>query len=191
MRAQDGNRFQRREFREAETSRNPSCRPVHLPISVVWESIDRSDIANREEANMARQDNIKTQEEFGAAVSEGKLDKIRELMTAGVVDHDPAPGQGPGPEGFIRFFEKFREAFPDLKVTGDYVVIDDNNIAAAYTFTGTHKGTFMGIPPTGRKISARGVQIARFENGKIAERWGSSDELGILRQIGAKQLKVA
>jgi steroid delta-isomerase-like uncharacterized protein len=140
---------------------------------------------------MAKQDNIRTQEEFGAAVSEGKLDKIRELMTPNVLDHDPAPGQGPGPEGFIRFFENFRAAFPDLKVTGEHIVVDDDNIAVAYTLTGTHKGTFMGVPPTGRKISARGVQIARFENGKIAERWGSSDELGILRQIGAKQLKVA
>jgi steroid delta-isomerase-like uncharacterized protein len=140
---------------------------------------------------MARQDNIKTQEEFGAAVSEGNLDKIRVLMTPNVVDHDPAPGQGPGPEGFIRFFEKFRAAFPDLKVTGEYAVIDDNNIAAAYTFTGTHKGAFMGVPATGQKIKARGVQIARFENGKIAERWGSSDELGILEQIGGKISRAA
>jgi steroid delta-isomerase-like uncharacterized protein len=140
---------------------------------------------------MARQDNLKTQEEFGAAVSEGKLDKIRELMTATVVDHDPAPGQGPGPEGFIRFFEKFREAFPDLQVTGEHIVIDDDNIAVAYTFTGTHKGTFMGVPATGRKIKARGVQIARFQDGKIAERWGSSDELGILEQIGARASRVA
>jgi steroid delta-isomerase-like uncharacterized protein len=140
---------------------------------------------------MARQDNIRTQEQFGMAVNEGKLDKFRELMTDGVVDHDPAPDQGPGPEGFIRFFEKFRAAFPDLKVTGEYTVIDDDNIAVAYTLTGTHKGTFMGVPATGQKIKARGVQIARFENGKIAERWGSSDELGILEQIGARLSKVA
>ena len=138
---------------------------------------------------MARQDNIRTQEEFGAAVNEGRLDKIRELMTDTVVDHDPAPGQGLGPEGFIRFFEKFRAAFPDLKVTAEHTVIDDDNIAIAYTFTGTHTGTFMGVSATGQKIKARGVQIARFENGKIAERWGSSDELGILGQIGARILR--
>jgi len=140
---------------------------------------------------MARQDNIATQEKFGAAVSEGRLDEIRELMTDTVIDHDPAPDQGPGPEGFIRFFEKFRAAFPDLKVAAEHIVIDDENIAVAYTFTGTHKGTFMGVPATGQKIKARGMQIARFENGKIAERWGSSDELGILRQIGARTLKAA
>jgi steroid delta-isomerase-like uncharacterized protein len=140
---------------------------------------------------MARQDNIRTQEKFGAAVNEGNLDEIRELMTDTVVDHDPAPGQGPGPEGFIRFFEKFRAAFPDLKITAEHTVINDADIAIAYTLTGTHTGAFMGVPATGRKIKARGVQIARFENGKIAERWGSSDELGILQQIGARTLMAA
>jgi predicted ester cyclase len=65
-------------------------------------------------------------------------------------------------------------------------VADDDNIAIAYTITGTHQGDFMGIAPTGRKISARGVQIGRFENGKLVERWGSSDQLGILQQLGVK-----
>jgi predicted ester cyclase len=65
-------------------------------------------------------------------------------------------------------------------------VADDDNVAIAYTLTGTHRGDFMGIAPTGRKVSARGVQIARFENGKLVERWGSSDQLGILQQIGGK-----
>jgi predicted ester cyclase len=51
--------------------------------------------------------------------------------------------------------------------------------------TGTHRGTFQGIVPTGKRIQARGMMIARFEGGKIAERWGSSDELGILKQLGA------
>jgi predicted ester cyclase len=43
----------------------------------------------------------------------------------------------------------------------------------------------MGIPATGRPVEARGMQIARFENGQMVERWGSSNELGILQQIGA------
>jgi len=65
-------------------------------------------------------------------------------------------------------------------------VADDDSVALAYTITGTHQGEFMGLAPTGRKISARGVQIARFQNGKLVERWGSSDQLGILQQLGVK-----
>lgn len=134
---------------------------------------------------MSKQDNIAANKAFGAAINSGELHEFRNLMTSDVKDHDPAPDQGPGPEGFIEFFTTFRKAFPDLEVAVDHMVADEDNIAMAYTITGTHKGDFQGIPPTGKKIKARGVQIARFEDGKIAERWGSSDELGILKQLGA------
>lgn len=134
---------------------------------------------------MSKQENINTQKQFGEAINSGNLEKFKELMAPNVLDHDPAPDQGPGPEGFIRFFETFRSAFPDLKVEVDQMVADEDNVSIAYTVTGTQKGDFMGVPATNKAISARGVQIARFENGKIVERWGSSDELGILKQIGA------
>ncbi|WP_162051473.1 ester cyclase [Pontibacter pamirensis] len=134
---------------------------------------------------MSKQENIETQKQFGEAINKGNLEKFHQLMSPDVVDHDPAPDQGPGPDGFIQFFSTFRSAFPDLEVKVDHMVADDDNVSIAYTVTGTHKGDFMGIPATGKQMKARGVQIARFENGKIVERWGSSDELGILKQIGA------
>ncbi|RIJ34070.1 ester cyclase [Pontibacter oryzae] len=135
---------------------------------------------------MSKQTNIETQKKFGEAINTGQLQKFHELMTADVLDHDPAPDQGPGPEGFIQFFSTFRAAFPDLKVNVEHMVADDDSVAIAYTVTGSHQGDFMGIAPTNKSIKARGVQIARFEGGKIAERWGSSDELGTLKQIGAQ-----
>jgi steroid delta-isomerase-like uncharacterized protein len=134
---------------------------------------------------MSQQDNIATTQRFGEAINSGRLDAIRECMSPEVVDHDPAPDQGPGPQGFIDFFTTFRAAFPDLAVNVDHMVTDEDNVAIAYTVTGTHQGDFLGVPATGKRIKARGMQIARFENGKIVERWGSSDELGILKQIGA------
>ncbi len=69
-------------------------------------------------------------------------------------------------------FGEMRASFPDLNVAVDKVVTDNDNIAIAYTLTGTHKGSFLGVAPTGRRISARGVQIARFEKGMLVERWG-------------------
>ncbi|MEP6936746.1 MAG: ester cyclase [Chthoniobacterales bacterium] len=134
---------------------------------------------------MSKEENITTQGSFGKAVNNGKLYEFADLMTADVEDHDPAPDQGEVPEGFVAFFTKFRTAFPDLEVAVDKMVADDENIAIAYTVTGTHDGPFLGLPATGKKIKARGMQIARFEDGRIAERWGSSDELGILKQLGA------
>ena len=134
---------------------------------------------------MSQQDNIKTQQAFGEAVNSGNLNAIRDLVAPDAVDHDPAPDQGNGPEGFIQFFTMLRTAFPDMKVTVDHLVADDDNVAFAYTLTGTHSGDFLGVPATGKTIRARGMQITRFENGKQVERWGSSDQLGILQQIGA------
>ena len=134
---------------------------------------------------MSQQDNIKLQQQFGEAVNSGNLNALRDIVAPDAIDHDPAPGQGIGPEGFIKFFAMMRTAFPDLKIAVEHMVADENNVAFAYTVTGTHSGDFLGVPATGHKISARGMQITRFENGKQVERWGSSDELGILQQIGA------
>ncbi len=134
---------------------------------------------------MSMQDNIATQKAQGEAINKGRLEDLNNVFASNVVDHDPAPDQGKGPEGFIGFFSNFRTAFPDLSIAVEHMVADEDNVSIAYTITGTHKGNFMGIPATGKKIKARGMQIARFENAKIVERWGSSDELGILKEIGA------
>lgn len=134
---------------------------------------------------MSREQNLATNKALGDAVSSGNLQKLHEFFAENVKDHDPAPDQGPGPRGFVDFFTVMRKAFPDRKVTVDHMVQDDDNIAMAYKIHGTHKGDFLGIAPTNKRIEARGVQIARFVNGKIVERWGSSDELGLVKSLGA------
>lgn len=134
---------------------------------------------------VSREENIAAQERMAEAVNTGNLDIFDEIMLPDAVDHDPAPDQGPGPEGFKQFFTTLRTAFPDLEVSPEHMVATDDDVALAYTARGTHDGDFLGVSPTGRRIEVRGLQIWRFENGKMAERWGSSDELGIFQQIGA------
>lgn len=126
---------------------------------------------------------------WGEAINSGNFEAFRELAAPSVIEHDPGPNQGPGAQGYIDLFTEMRSAFPDLKATPEHVTADDDSVALAYTMTGTHQGDFMGIKPTGTKIKARGVQIARYENGKMAERWGSSDQLSILQQLGAEPKK--
>jgi predicted ester cyclase len=82
------------------------------------------------------------------------------------------------------FFSGMRTAFPDMGVTPETIVQDEDTIAFAYTLTGTHTGPFGKIPPTGKRVKIRGMQISKFKDGKMVERWGSSDELGLLKQIG-------
>ncbi|HEY1158114.1 MAG TPA: ester cyclase [Arthrobacter sp.] len=132
---------------------------------------------------MTRDVNIHAQERFGAAVNSGELDEFDDVAAAGCVDHDPAPGQVPGPQGFKDLFTGLR-SFPDLHLEVEHLTATDDDVAFAYTVTGTHQGPLMGHPPTGQTIQIRGMQIGRFEAGKLVERWGSSDQLGMLTQLG-------
>lgn len=135
---------------------------------------------------MSKEQNIATQEQAAEKLNSGDIDgAVDTLFAVDAVDHDPAPGQGPGREGYRSFFQTLGTAFPDAHLEPATMVADDDHVVLAYTLTGTHDGEFQGIPATGKKIEVRGVQIGRFENGQIVERWGSTDELGIMQQIGA------
>jgi len=134
---------------------------------------------------MSRDQNVAAQERLGDSVNAGNLEPLREIFADDVVDHDPAPDQGPGPQGFIDFFTTLRTAFPDAHIEAEQLVVGDDHVAIAYTLTGTHQGVFRGVSGTGHKVKVRGVQVARFVGGRIVERWGSTDELGILAQIDA------
>jgi len=133
---------------------------------------------------MSKETNIAAQKKFGEAVNSSNYELFKELVAANAVDHDPAPGQVPGPDGYAEFFGMMRTAFPDMKLAVEQLSADEDTVSFAYRVTGTHEGDFMGHPASGKAINIRGMQISKFEDGKMVERWGSSDELGILKQIG-------
>ncbi len=136
---------------------------------------------------MNRDQNIAAQEQAAEKLNAGDVDgAVETLFAVDALDHDPAPGQGPGREGFRTFFKTLGAAFPDAHIEPATLVADDNHVVIAYTLTGTHQGDFHGVPATGKRIEARGLQIGRFENAQIVERWGSTDELRIMQQIGAE-----
>ena len=134
---------------------------------------------------MSREANVAAQESLGNNINAGNIDAAVETFAVDALDHDPAPTQGPGREGFKSFFTGLLAAFPDAHIEGECVVVDDDHVALAYTLTGTHQGDFEGVAPTGKRIEVRGLQIGRFANAQIVERWGMSDLLGIMQQIGA------
>lgn len=135
---------------------------------------------------MSQEAMIEANKRMGEAITSGKLEELREVISEAVVDHDPAPDQGPGAQGFIDFFTTMRNAFPDLYSTVEHQIATDDHVAVAYRMRGTHGGDFMGIPATGKPVDIRGMQIARFEDGKMVERWGSSDQLSMFQQLGAE-----
>ncbi|MGQ7297727.1 ester cyclase [Quadrisphaera sp. KR29] len=133
-----------------------------------------------------RETNTAAQQHLGELLNAGEIDRIDEVFAADVLDHDKAPDQGEGVEGTKGFFRTLTAAFPDAHLEVDQLVADEDNVVIAYRLSGTHQGDFQGVPATGKRVEARGVQVGRFADGKIVERWGATDELGILRQLGAQ-----
>ena len=132
----------------------------------------------------SRDDNIATQEKAAERLNAGDVDAGVDIMFApDAVDHDPAPFQEQGREGYRRFFHYLITAFPDFTITPQRMVADDDTVAFAYTLTGTHRGEFEGVAATGRRIEVRGLQLGRFEDGQIVERWGATDMAGLLSQL--------
>ena len=129
------------------------------------------------------------QTRLGEAITSGDLAALDEIISPDVVDHDPAPGQAPGPAGYKDFFTTMRASFPDMHVEVEHLVASGDDVAFAYTLTGTHTGEpFQGIAPSGNGIEVRGMQISRFADGKMVERWGATDEATMHKQLteGAK-----
>ena len=108
--------------------------------------------------------------------------------------HDPsvvAHGLGPVPldlAGLKQFYGALWKAFPDLKITVEDMIAEDDKVAWRILVTGTHKAEFMQIPPTGTRVTFAAQYIFRFRNGLIVERWSSLDRLGLLIQLGAVQV---
>ena len=97
-----------------------------------------------------------------------------------------------GPDQDIRGYEQakqnaalFLAAFPDFHMDVHYMLAEGDKVAAHATVSGTHQGEFAGMPPTGNRVEVTATDILRVEDGKIAEHWGNSDNLGMMQQLGA------
>jgi len=100
-------------------------------------------------------------------------------------DYGLPPGMANGHEGFKRVLGGFFEAFPDLHLEIEFTIADGDRLMCHISTTGTHTGPFMGMPPTGKKFKANGVDIFRFNGeGKVAAHWGVFDTFGMMAQLG-------
>jgi steroid delta-isomerase-like uncharacterized protein len=75
------------------------------------------------------------------------------------------------------------EAFPDLQVGVEDMVAEDDRVVARLTFTGTHRGAFRGIEPTGRKVTFGAIRIYQLADGKVVDTWAYQDSIGLLGQL--------
>jgi steroid delta-isomerase-like uncharacterized protein len=119
------------------------------------------------------------------AVSSGDLDRLDDLLADDLVEHEEFPGLEPNKEGVKQFFGIFRSAFPDLQMKAHQVIAEDDLVCARFTFTGTHQGEFMGMPPSGKRVEVQGMDIVRIREGQVIEHWGVMDSGSMMEQLGA------
>ena len=123
-------------------------------------------------------------EDFNEAFRTRNPNVLEETISANIVDHNPAPGQAPGLEGVKQYVLMFCAAFPDLQNTVEDLIAEGDKVVARLTVRGAHTGAFMGIPPTGKPVVVTLMEILRIADGKVVERWGQFDNLGLMQQLG-------
>jgi steroid delta-isomerase-like uncharacterized protein len=118
-------------------------------------------------------------------IGRGNNSLVDELVAPDFVDHQEFLGMPPGREGLKQVNKIMRSAFPDTSATIEDMVAEGDKVVIRWTMRATHKGEFMGMPPTGKSISVGVINIQRFAGGKIVEHWGLTDSMAMMQQLGA------
>jgi len=118
-------------------------------------------------------------------INQGNISMIDELLIPDFVEHEELPpGIPPGREAPKVLFTMLRSAFPDIKATIEHLIAEGDEVVLHMTWTGTHEGEFMGIPPTGKRISINVIDILGIAEGKFVEHWGVMDSMAMMQQLG-------
>jgi len=110
---------------------------------------------------------------------------VDELTAPDSINHEAPPGVAPtGPEGIKQVVQMLTSAFPDHHMTIEDMVAEGDKVVVRTTFSGTHQGAFMGIPPTSKRFSQSQIHIVRVVDGKVTEHQAVRDDLGMMQQLG-------
>ena len=121
--------------------------------------------------------------------SEGRLDSIPELVAGDFVAHHPGAPDWNGHQDVKDVVQRTRIAFPNFNETVEDVMADGDRVITRFVARGTHLGPYQGLPPTEKSFAMAEIGIFRIHGGKIAEKWGQVDRLGMYRQLGINLLE--
>ena len=117
---------------------------------------------------------------------QGKLESVDELVAPDYVSHAPGdPELSRGPEDIKEIVRAYHSAFPDINFTVEKQVAEGDMVVTRWIARGTHRGEFMGVPPSGNHIEVSGMSMDRISGSRIVENWNNWEALEMMRQIGA------
>ena len=120
--------------------------------------------------------------------NKGKLSVIEEMLDKSFINHYAPPDITPDLKGFKEFIKDIHESFTEINYVTDDIIAEDDKVVIRMTFNAKSTGGFRGSSAVGTKIKMTSTIILRIENGKIVERWGNADELGLSLQLGIVSL---
>ena len=117
-------------------------------------------------------------------INQNRMERADDLVVEDFVELDPLPGQRQGREGLKEVFGMMRAAFPDIHWVVEEMLAEGDTVASRFTWTGTHRGEFLGVPATGRSVAVKGVVMDQLADGKMSKSRILMDSLGMMQQLG-------
>jgi steroid delta-isomerase-like uncharacterized protein len=113
----------------------------------------------------------------------GNLSIADEIVAADFVDH-AHPESPRGAAGVKEMVQQARQAFPGLAISVQQLIAEEDFVVFHFALTGIHAGPLGDLPPSGKRVTIRGIDLFRIAEGKLIELWSYQDTLAFLRQIG-------
>ncbi|MGO9125615.1 MAG: ester cyclase [Terriglobales bacterium] len=113
------------------------------------------------------------------------LDGYLAMYSNSVIHHGFSSRIRPGVPGLREHYTNLLKAFPDMRIEIEDIIAQGEKVVHRFTFTGTHRGDFLGFAATGRLVTAPGIHINLFADGKCVEVWSVLDTFRFLTEIGA------
>jgi predicted ester cyclase len=99
--------------------------------------------------------------------------------------HYSFPSTSKGPRSIKESVNIFISGFPDLKAYVEEAIAEGDTVSTKGYWTGSHKGEFMGIPPSGKNVNVKYIDMWKIKDGKLYESWVQMDNAGLIQQLGA------
>jgi steroid delta-isomerase-like uncharacterized protein len=133
----------------------------------------------------ADNNNTEIQRKFWEAINRGDIDAVDNYLAPDLVEHENLPsGYSHDREGVKQMFRAYRKAFPDLKIDVQRIFSNGDLVADDVICTGTHRGEFMGVAPTGKRVQVELMDFSRIARNKVVEHWGMADQMSLWQQLG-------
>ncbi len=127
---------------------------------------------------------------FENVINAHDFGRATDYVATWAIQHNPSTGRDmlTSREQIQKHLNELKTAFPDFRYQIVEYIPERNKVAVRYRFTGTHKGEFMGIAPTDKKVTVWGVEVLRIEQGMVREFWGTPINVSLLMELGVLPL---